>query len=170
MDNSRTKEVLVQRFSDENLRILAERVLVVAGMLLFLVVLAPGIYFLVDQNRQNKQFLESVIPANKFGIVVTEFAEGGNFDESPKGKEISQLFVQNLQRDIWQTSVADIVLIRTWPVTIRSEEAAQELGQRLSADLVVWGWTQGFTDDSLTPIFTFVGSDFNLEATPTPAL
>jgi tetratricopeptide (TPR) repeat protein len=155
----------VERY-DPELRHLARIVLIVAIGFLILTSLALVIHSILEDYAEEREFAELSIPRDKFGVVVSEFSEGPNFEESQEGKEITQLLIANLERDLQNTRLADEVVLRRWNV-IRSQQAAKEIGTRLNADLVIWGWIPKGTENALVPQFTLLTPAYP-DATPTP--
>lgn len=145
----------IPRYEDQ-LRIFARKMLTISGLCLALLVLGFGLHLVLKKRAETNAIAELSIPEDKFGIVVADFADGANFDDSQKGREITRIFITNLEQDLRQTSLADEVVTRHWEEVIRSEEAAEEIGRKVSADLVIWGWIPIGTENALIPSFSLV--------------
>jgi Tfp pilus assembly protein PilF len=122
---------------------------------------AWGIHLLNREYQKRKAVQDARIsPSSSFGIVVADFASGPNYELSVKGREISDLLAENLTDDLKSGMSTSGIDIKRWKKVIRSREAAEEMAERLNADLVIWGYVPVGTRDAIKPYFSFSDSSY----------
>ena len=79
--------------------------------------------------------------AETFGVAVARFGEGPELHNTRQAREVSQLVLQRLTQQAQQNP--DLRFVRFTPIgLVRTEAEALEEGQRIRADLVIWGQLQ----------------------------
>ena len=107
-------------------RQVAVKVVAIVSAVAMVVVLGGSIFRIVWPEE---------FPPDAFGIVVARFGEGPELNPARSGREISHAIIERLeaeaqkQRDLRVGEVG----------VVKSSKEAKKMGQRLGADLVIWG-------------------------------
>jgi tetratricopeptide (TPR) repeat protein len=76
-----------------------------------------------------------------FGVAIAQFGEGPDFKRTLKSREISQVVLQQLERQVDENP--DLHFVQFRPIgLVKTQAEAIEDGSRIGADLVVWGQLQ----------------------------
>jgi tetratricopeptide (TPR) repeat protein len=79
--------------------------------------------------------------AETFGVAVAQFGEGPEFHNTSQAREVSRLVLQRLTQQAQENP--DLRFVQFRPIgLVRTEGEALEEGQRIRADLVIWGQLQ----------------------------
>lgn len=129
------------------------RKLIVLGLLAVLLAIgatATWLYFRPSRTWATY----AKIPVDQLGIAVAEMGVGSDCRRSAAGREASALLYQTLE-----TQIASVGLQKRAPLTkvglVCSQEQAISEGDRVAADIVVWGWVPQTTEGILGQ-YTFV--------------
>jgi tetratricopeptide (TPR) repeat protein len=76
-----------------------------------------------------------------FGVAIAHFGEGPNLKNTPRAQEISQLVLERLTQQAQENP--DLRFVQFKPIgLVRTESEAREEGEKIAADLVIWGRLQ----------------------------
>ena len=98
------------------------------------------------------QYKQSIHPTkfsqDVFGVAIAQFGEGPDLKSTPKSREISQVVLQHLERQIEENP--DLRFVQFRPIgLIKTQEQAIADGSRIGADLVIWGQLQVSEDQTI---------------------
>lgn len=125
-----------------------------AGLVIIPLLTGLGSAILVNYQHQHAIWDMEPFPEARLGVLVSDFGEGPNFKESPKGKDVSEALYRSLSEQTRLTGLSQAV-VRQLKVTIHNEEEAKALGNELGATLVIWGRI-GSDQQALFPCFTLL--------------
>ncbi len=91
-----------------------------------------------------------------FGIAIAEFTVGADQERSEQGREMSELLYQQLENLLRQQPGLAGRVALTRVGVVRDGEEAKETGERVNADLVLWGWIPEFSGEAVVPNFTIL--------------
>jgi tetratricopeptide (TPR) repeat protein len=77
-------------------------------------------------------------PKEAFGVAVALFGDGPEFSNTPRARDVSQLVLQQLKQQYLENS--NLQFVQFAPIgLVRTQTEAYEDGERIGADLVIWG-------------------------------
>lgn len=94
-----------------------------------------------------------------FGIAIAEFTVGADQERSEQGRETSQLLYQQLENLLNQQIGLTGRVTLTKVGVVRDSEEAKKAGEKVNADVVLWGWIPVFNTEAIVPNFTILAED-----------
>ncbi len=112
------------------------------------IIVALGYY----QEYRARQ--RSLIPSDKFGVILAEFGGGPRFEKVSVGENVIDLLYDNLTTRLKETDLDGVILRRT--ELIDGAEKARRTGKEMGAHIVVWGWVPAGGKEALVPTFSLI--------------
>ena len=89
----------------------------------------------------NRIFSPPKFTSEVFGIAVAKFGEGPDFKNTSRAREVSQLVLQQLKKQVEENPDLSFIQFQSIGL-IKTQEEAWTDGSRIGADLVIWGQLQ----------------------------
>ncbi|HUM72437.1 MAG TPA: hypothetical protein PLK31_26735, partial [Chloroflexota bacterium] len=141
-----------QKYSDR-------RIWLLGGVIALLILTIVSYAAWRQLSRPPEWATNELLPNEKFGIAVAEFAVGGDLQSGPQGREMSRQIYSALEQAINSRANLRETAALTRVQLIRNDREAFSVGQSVNADLVLWGWIPEFSEESIVHNFTLVDED-----------